>query len=326
MLFDSHLHLNGSLSEEFLKQMASEKGKSDIFYKIKVNALLIKKFKNDLEAGIDVNAEIIKLIFNQFALIYEIITFNDYPECINDIVKHTPATHLEVRTTPKLTDDGEINRVSVTCFLTGLKKHSQDKSKMIKGILSIDRTKYTLTLGRAVVDIVTEHEELVGIDISGNPEAPRMLSGESLRELINYALDKQIGVTIHLGESQSKVEHDDINMILMALEQRRLVVKSVHKVRFGHCIYLTKEQKVRIRNLGIPIEVAPTCHQMLGWWKKGQMHPAADIYPEDPIMYLSGTDDITLFGSRIDNEAQRVAEITGSSEFQDEQIARFGFF
>jgi adenosine deaminase len=327
MLYDSHLHLSGSVSHALLERMAHKKDKMDIFNKFIANVALIEKLKEDLEAGKDVNSDIIKLIFGQFNLIYEIITFNDYLECIDDIVENTLAAHLEIRTTPKLAD-GSINNDSVGCFLAGLRKH-KGGSKKVRGILSLDRTKYNLNLGRKIVDIVAKHEELVGIDISGNPDAPRTLSGEPLGELINYALDKEIGVTIHMGESKSQVEVDDINIILTTLERRRAENKSISKVRFGHCIYLTPEQKERIRKLGIPIEIAPTCHRMLGWWKQDKPHPAADIYPKEPMMFLSGTDDITLFNSSIKNEAELVAEMVGSSELlskHDEQISRFGFF
>ena len=37
------------------------------------------------------------------------------------------------------------------------------------------------------------------------------------------------------------------------------------KVRLGHCIYLTQQQKERINKLGIPIEICPSCHSKLNW-------------------------------------------------------------
>ncbi|WP_158618873.1 hypothetical protein [Legionella qingyii] len=78
------------------------------------------------------------------------------------------------------------------------------------------------------------------------------------------------------------------------------------KVRLGHCIFLTQEQKERINKLGVPIEVCPSCHSKLNWHLEKEPHPATLIYQDLSEPVVLGTDDELIFDEPIKNEFNRL--------------------
>lgn len=122
------------------------------------------------------------------------------------------------------------------------------------------------------------------------------------------ALEKEVSIAIHMGESDTDIEKQDTDAVLEVLEQWKQdhpnSAKSLFlgKIRLGHCIYLTQQQKERIRALELPIEVCPTCHKKLNWHLEEKQHPVASIYADVSENLVVGTDDDAIFGGRMDNE------------------------
>jgi adenosine deaminase len=138
--------------------------------------------------------------------------------------------------------------------------------------------------------------------------------------LVHLALNKSIAIAIHAGESDSERERQDTDAVLTALEQW----KSLHpgedknplhgKVRLGHCIFLTQEQKDRIKKLGIPIEVCPSCHSKLNWHLEKDPHPTTLIYQDLSEPVVLGTDDELIFDGSVKNEFNRLLSFFSNKE------------
>ncbi len=111
-----------------------------------------------------------------------------------------------------------------------------------------------------------------------------------------------------MRESDTTIERQDTDAILNALEQWKNEQPNQEKnpfigrVRLGHCIYLTQEQKDKIRQLGIPIEVCPSCHKLLNWHIENKPHPITEIYDDVSGNLVVGTDDDAIFGGSIEME------------------------
>lgn len=91
------------------------------------------------------------------------------------------------------------------------------------------------------------------------------------------------------------------------------------KVRLGHCIYLTDEQRQRINKLRVPVEICATCHTKLNWHLKKNPHPVVRLYPEisDPI--VAGPDDEAIFGASAKVEFNQLFGLFGNREEKSRQ-------
>lgn len=158
---------------------------------------------------------------------------------------------------------------------------------------------------------------LVGIDLSGNPFGKRTLTGSALAKVIHYALSKDLGLALHLGEANTPEESDEVDLILSCLREWRSQQPNngenpfFGKVRLGHAIYLSDAQRAAIRDLQIPIEICPTCHTRINWWNGTTPHPVQQIYSswKDPIS--TGTDDSLIFNCDGKSENKMVLRMFG---------------
>lgn len=311
---DLHCHLNGSFSLMFLKETARKNGCSEVYKDLKrIRADYLQRTSEQPQEGFP--GELIKLVWDQFELIHKIIQdLTDISEGVVDVVTYSEAKYLEIRTTPKPIAKQTRDKY-IDAFESGLvKANTTMPEKKALGLLSLDRTMHNLDDARYFIDRIKTSTDkvLVGLDISGNPRAKRTLTGETLGELIQLTLNNGVPIAIHMGESDSEIERNDTDTILSALENWKSSQTSQDKnplygkVRLGHCIYLTDQQKERIAKLRVPIEVCPTCHSKLNWHLESEPHPVTTIYKDlsDPIVV--GTDDEVIFGASTKFEFNRL--------------------
>jgi adenosine deaminase len=256
-----------------------------------------------------------------------------------NVIEASKARYMEIRTTPKAMDGTSWEKY-VDAFLSGLKEGNKKchGEKIARGLLSLDRTIHTEKMSYEVIDRVVSEKKrdglLVGIDISGNPLGERKLTGEGLAATLLYALKKDIGLAIHIGETDTSAETNDINIILDILtswkKQSSLSTPFQGKVRLGHGIFLTEAQRSAIKALQLPMEVCPSCHEKLNWWNKSNPHPVTRIYQlwKDPVVV--GTDDEIIFGGNAEEENHTVLEMLGypKDEIEDEALihqSKFSF-
>ncbi|MCS5709909.1 hypothetical protein HT99x_000565 [Candidatus Berkiella aquae] len=63
-----------------------------------------------------------------------------------------------------------------------------------------------------------------------------------------------------------------------------------------------------MKALKIPVEICPSCHQQLNWWKEGQPHPILTLY-QHRTRVLPGTDDNILFNCDDEQEQKKLDDI-----------------
>ncbi|MDP3268835.1 MAG: hypothetical protein Q8M40_07275 [Legionella sp.] len=307
---DLHCHLNGSFSLEFLRKTAEKNNCSAIYVEYeRLRQHYLDITKEQPTGGYD--RKLIDMIWGLFGLIHKMVqTLDDIVQGTIDVVKNSETKYLEIRTTPKAMS-GKSRNDYIDAFEAGLNPDNfKNDRKSAHGLLSLDRTLHTLDDAAEFIQRVLKSpaKVLVGIDISGNPLSKRTLTGKELAEVVTMALENRVSIAIHMGESDTDIEKQDTDAVLDALEKW----KKDHsdsgstlfrgKIRLGHCIFLTEQQKERIRTLELPIEICPTCHKKLNWHLEEQPHPVASVYADVSENLVIGTDDDAIFGSRMDNE------------------------
>lgn len=275
IVFNGHLHLNGSVSLDYLKQTA-QRNKCVDYYEA-----FIKE----------------KDIWVKFGLIHKIIQSTaDIKAATIDVVKNSTAHFLEIRTTPKALNDESVDDY-INAFVQGLKEATEQfEGKKARGLLSIDRSRHNLEDAKDIIDRALKLKQatgmIVGIDLSGNFKAKRKLTGQDLYEAMKYGLSKDIGLALHVGEDKTEIESSDFDVILKAISEYEGQIHG--KVRLGHAIYRTQAQDKIIAKLQIPVEICPSCHDYMGWAQVDQPHPILTLY-KNRRQVLAGTDDSVIF-------------------------------
>ncbi|MGD9592113.1 MAG: hypothetical protein AB7V32_06300 [Candidatus Berkiella sp.] len=284
LTFNAHVHLNGSISAKYLFD-AAVRNQCEQFY---------TGFVNEAD------------LWQKFGWIHKIMqTPEDIRLATLDVVEHSKADILEIRTTPKEMKGHSIDGY-IDAFVAGLTEAvNKFPQKRARGLLSIDRSRHTLTDAKQIIDAALEQKQkngmIVGIDLSGNFNGKRTLTGNELYDAIKYALSLEIGVALHVGEIDSIDEKTDFDLLLKAIQEYG--GKIYGKVRFGHAIFRTKEQDEIIGKLKIPVEICPSCHQTLDWWKANEPHPILTLY-QHHARVIPGTDNSLLFACDEQNEQQ----------------------
>ena len=143
--------------------------------------------------------------------------------------------------------------------------------------------------------------------------------------MVKMGLEKGVGVGVHVGESKGEVEKRDIEVILGVLEgwdnsssfssssSSSSSTTYFHgKIRLGHGIYLTEQQKKRVFSLSLPVEVCPTCHLRINWHTPPSPHPISLLYPSLDCPLVVGTDDCLVFGAGCMEEWGKMKRIFGN--------------
>ena len=121
--------------------------------------------------------------------------------------------------------------------------------------------------------------------------------------MVRMGLEKGVGVGLHVGESKGEIERQDVEEILRELEEWAFLHSPCSsplfygKIRLGHGIYLTDEQKKRVFALSLPVEVCPTCHLRINWHTPPTPHPISLLYSSLSLPLSVGTDDCLVFGA-----------------------------
>jgi adenosine deaminase len=336
---DLHMHLNGSLTLKFLEDLAIKNGPEAIASYKELVSLRIQydKLRAQLLAGseakepLNLADQCEKLIWKQFPLIHKIMTkMEDIYEGTLNVVEASKASYMEIRTTPKGTDQ-PTRQEYINTFVRGLNQANKkfSGSKAAFGLLSLDRSSCTPETAYEIVDAVVAEKArsglLVGIDLGGNYLAPRKLTGEELAKVLKYALSKDIGLALHVGEINSVEEKNDVDIILKTLADWQKLQPGSNpfqgKVRLGHGIFFTPLQIEMIQNMQLPLEICPACHEKLNWWKPSEPHPVTSIYKtwQDPV--IPATDDELFFGQDAKAANQQVLDLLSYPQGQNRGMA-----
>lgn len=322
---DLHCHLHGCVSRSFLEETAIKNGRLEAYHALMATheAYAIATHQQP-ETGF--SEEITAKSAQQLEYIHSILcTLEDIQRATEDVVQNARAKYLEIRTTPAAVNGASCEQY-IQAFEEGLLNatHLYPQKKAF-GLLSIDRSLHTPEHAEAFIAYIKTRSRghLLGLDIGGNPEAPRTLTSAGLHAVISKTLNAGLALTIHMGEIESIEEREDIDTILDALEAWSAAqpqsaenpTNPLHgRVRLSHCIYLTDTQRERIRALNAPIEVCPTAHRMQNWHLETAPHPVTRIYPDIHCPVIVGTDSETVFGESAKSELSTMIGFFGNRD------------
>lgn len=312
MLSDLHCHLNGSFSLAFLRETALKNNIFQEFLDFQHNGIPNKETRQN-------PIHTLASVWEQFERVHRIVqTVEDIEHGTFDAIQDSSANYIEIRTTPKAYPGTDINDY-IRAFVNGLKlANNKLPSKKAYGIISIDRSKHNLAMAKNLVDYIIKNpiirDYIKAIDISGDPTSVRTLCGADLQAIVKYSLEKQLGIAIHIGETPTMQESQDIDALLSCLtEIKKKQPKNANyfdgRVRLGHAIFLNQTQRKTVYDLQIAIEICPSCHQQLNWHPKGEMHPVQNIYSKITHPVVLGSDDPIIFNTCLKKEYSKLLEI-----------------
>src|SRR5262249_31379571 len=138
LVFNAHTHLNGSISIEYLEATAKRNGCEDFF----------KKFVGEPD------------LWKKFGWIHQIMqTPKDIKLATIDVVKHTKADFIEIRTTPKPMGKHSVDEY-VQALVEGLIEAKREyPTKQARGLLSIDRARHSLSDAKWIIDTALKEKQ-----------------------------------------------------------------------------------------------------------------------------------------------------------------------
>lgn len=322
-----HAHLNGSVRDSTLLELAKQLGDKGVIVFEDVKDVIMK------------NGRSLPECFQLFDL-YHILTTDH--ETVTRITKEVVedfaaenVVYLEIRTTPKnnevkgMTKQSYMNAVikglkaveavDVVLFDSNLRTDkplscipmselggdTKKKKIYVRLLLSIDRREAT-SAALDTVNLAMEMKDLgvVGIDLSGNPVVGEW---ETYLPALERAKELGLPITVHCGEVANRKE---IQAVLDFCPQR-----------VGHVCCLEGEEWKKLKSLMIPVEICLTSNVMTGGAPSLELHHFADLYNAKHPLSLC-TDDAGLFSTSLSNEYYHVASTFGLSKAELFQLAQ----
>ncbi|CAA6656560.1 unnamed protein product [Spirodela intermedia] len=289
-----HAHLNGSIRESTLLELAKDLGEKGVIVFEDVEHIITKSGRSLPEC------------FILFDLFHVIATdHNSVTRITREVVEDFAAenvVYLELRTTPKNNESkGMTKRSYMKAVLDGLsavdtvelvsspfgnnRLWCTKEKDMCSPSLSIDRRE-TTAAAMETVNLALELRDsgVVGIDLSGNPLIGKW---QTFLPALTYAREKGLPVTIHCGEVPNK---EEVNAILDFCPDR-----------IGHACFLDEDDWQKLKASKIPIEICLTSNCKTNCVPSIKDHHFVDLYSIDHPMILC-TDDPGLFSTSVSNE------------------------
>lgn len=346
-----HAHLNGSIREHTLLELANER-----------NVKLPRKFLLHEAEHHDPDKEV--LFFNTKPRSLEecFDIFAIIPQCVNDLVAlrritkevlmdaaHDNISYIELRTGPKLLlrdhRSGETNRCTKKEYIETIigimqeferceqQRYKDEKTKSEKVgegefvrlpliprlIISVDRSG-TLDQAMGNIDLAIDMFQspyIVGVELGGNPMRNDFRLFEPAFEKARAA---GLPIAIHCGEvptGSSELEEDEA--LLKAYEEALSIIH-FRPDRLGHALLLSNPLMELLSGQHIPIECCPTSNIMtleLALHNGGNImdgmkrHPQLAKWIAESYPISINTDDSGLFCTNLTKELILVATANG---------------
>lgn len=325
-----HAHLNGSIRDSTLMELARELGNRGLVHFPDVERVILKHDRALTE------------VFKMFDLIHILTTDHETvtritKEVIEDFAAEN-VVYLELRTTPKKNVSKGMNKKSyMEAVLEGLRavstvevdifsepnfdcpasaaiyarnnecaSNGTGKKKIyVRLLLSIDRRETTEAAMETVkLALAMRHLGVVGIDLSGNP-----IIGEWLTFLpaLEFAKEQGLLITLHCGEVPNQVE---IHAMLDFLP-----------ARIGHACCFGEEEWAKLKSLKIPVEICLTSNIRTETISSLDIHHFADLYNSGHPIVLC-TDDSGVFSTSVSGEYSLASSSFGIQKREMFQLAR----
>lgn len=306
-----HAHLNGSVRDSTLLELARVLGEKGVIVFSDVEHVILKNERSLAE------------VFRLFDLIHILTTDHKIitritKEVIEDFASEN-VVYLELRTTPKKNDSiGMSKRSYLEAVLEGIKAvntvdvafrpHNADVSNVkssslindtcngstrkeiyVRLLLSIDRRE-TTEAAMETVKLALQMRDLgvVGIDLSGNP-----IVGEWMTffPALKFAREQGLYITLHCGE------------------------------RIGHACCFEEEEWKRLKSLNIPVEICLTSNIRTNSVHSIEVHHFADLYNSKHPLVIC-TDDSGVFSTSLSKEYNLAASAFGLGRRELFQLAQ----
>ncbi|KAK9706437.1 hypothetical protein RND81_07G124500 [Saponaria officinalis] len=321
-----HAHLNGSVRDSTLLELAKDLGDKGIIVFSDVEHVILKNDRSLSE------------VFKLFDLIHILTTDHSIVSRITkEVVEDFAAenvVYLELRTTPKRNDSkGMTKRSYMEAVITGLRRvctvdidcASDDinprketsscidnisnglsrKKIYVRLLLSIDRRE-TLEAAMETVKLALEMRGagVVGIDLSGNP---RVGDWKTFLPALVFAREQGLRVTLHCGEVPN---HEEIHSML-----------DFHPDRIGHACCLRDDAWKKLKSMKIPVEICLTSNIRTSTISSVDVHHFAELYRLKHPLTLC-TDDSGVFSTSLSKEYAIAANAFNLGKAEMFQLAR----
>jgi adenosine deaminase len=346
-----HAHLNGSIRESTLVELARERSVS----------LPVKLLKHEAEHH-DPDKE--ALFFNtkprSLEECFEI--FGYIPSCVNDVAAlkritqevlldfaHDNVVYLELRTGPKVLlldhNSPEFGFCSKRQYVTTILEimisfEKQEQARydaeisssnevqqirlplMPRLIISVDRSG-TVEQAEENINLALEMNKLypeyiVGVELGGNPTRNDFRLFE---HVFKKARDNGLNVSIHCGEVPTAQDASNSSALKKAYDEA-LAVVNFRPDRLGHALLLPDALMNILMQHPIPIECCPTSNVMtleLAMHHGGNLmdglksHPQLEKWIDMRYPFSINTDDSGIFCTNLTKEYLLVAKVFGLS-------------
>lgn len=322
-----HAHLNGSVRNSTLLELAKELGDKGIIVFSEVEQVILKNDRSLTE------------VFKLFDLIHILTTDHaTVTRITKEVVEDFAAenvVYLELRTTPKRNDSrGMAKRSYMEAVIEGLRnvdaididftstevrleKNGKScqiynecdgisrKKIYVRLLLSIDRRE-TLEAAMETVKLALEMKDVgvVGIDLSGNPKVGEWTT---FLPALRFAREQGLCVTLHCGEVPNQ---EEIHGMLDFLPER-----------IGHACCLEEDAWRKLKMSKIPVEICLTSNIQTNTISSIDVHHFADLYNTKHPLTLC-TDDAGVFSTTLSKEYAIAANAFGLGKKEMFQLAR----
>lgn len=317
-----HAHLNGSVRNSTLLELAGELGKRGTVVFPDVENVILK------------NDRSLREVFKMFDLIHVVTTDHKTvtritKEVIEDFASEN-VVYLELRTTPKRNDSkGMSKRSYMEAVLEGVRAVSMvevdlsrelfaetlavnetynrtgRKKIFVRFLLSIDRRE-TTEAAMETVNLALEMRRfgIVGIDLSGNP-----FVGEwsTFLPALEFAKMQGLPITLHCGEVPNPKE---ILAMLDFLPRR-----------IGHACCFEDGEWEKLKSSKIPVEICLTSNIKTESISSLDVHHFAELYKSNHPLILC-TDDAGVFSTSLSTEYALASSTFGLRKREMFELAR----
>ena len=281
---DLHLHLDGAITVDIAKKLASLQ-----------NIKLPTDDDEELEKLLSVPDDCESL--NDFLECFELpLTLLQTPEGLSEAVKLVSdniqsqgVIYAEIRWAPQLhTDNGMTQEDAIKAALDGLKKTNLKVNLILCCMRGEGNDKQNNETLELAIKYLVEDGGVVAIDLAG---AEALYPTSNYKDLFSKAKEYGIPFTIHAGEA------DGPESVKAAIE--------FGTKRIGHGVRSNEDPKVieLIKNEGVTLEMCPTSNRQTHAVEDMSKYPFMD-YLNQRIKVTLNTDDMGIERTTLANEFQ----------------------
>lgn len=277
-----HAHLNGSIRDDTLRELATAEGTTVTLGTEEVSKLTRRGDRSLSEC------------FKLFDLIHKVTTDHAVITRITqEVLEDFAADHVvyvELRTTPKNNPGiGMTKQSYVDAVLQGMQNYELACAQpriVARLLLSIDRRESTSD-AMATVELAAQMQShgVVGVDLSGNPSIGQW---DTWEPALQHARTLGLKITLHCGEVQNSPEI----LAMLAFRPERL----------GHVCTLNDEEMEVLRKAGIPLELCLTSNVKTESVPGYAEHHFHKVYLLQQIPTILCTDDSGVFSTTLSRE------------------------